>query len=277
MDTVFVTGAASGIGRAAARRFAEDGWRVYATDVDADGLADLPCETAVVDVTDGEDVDRICDRVRADVGGLDCVLANAGYCQPGPLADLPAERIDRQFAVTVHGALRTITSALPLLADRGGTAVAVSSTHGRVTTPGMGAYAGSKHAIEGLLETLRLEVADEVDVTLVEPAWVETDFVAESDRHLAGFDRSEQYADVYDAIDGGLLDGGPLAVSPERVAATIQKAATATDPAARYPVGVPARIVLATRWLPRPIQDLGQRTAVRSLATLFRVRRAIRG
>ena len=278
MDTVLVTGAASGIGRATARTFADDGWRVYATDVDTEGLpTHIDCRTAAVDVTDEDDVARIFERVRDEVGGLDCLVANAGYCQPGPLEDLSSERLDRQFGVNVRGTLRTITAGLPLLRERGGTAIAVSSTHGRVTTPGMGAYAGSKHAAEGLLDTLRMEVAEQsVDVTLIEPAWVDTEFATESDRHLSGFDRSDRYADVYDALEGdGLLGGGPLAVSPERVAATIYEASTAADPAARYPVGLPARLVLATQWLPRPVQDVGQRAAIRSLAALERFRRAL--
>jgi NAD(P)-dependent dehydrogenase (short-subunit alcohol dehydrogenase family) len=274
MDTVLVTGAASGIGRATAQQFATRGWQVYATDVDSDGVATLAdCHTATVDVTDQDDLARIYDRIREETGGLDAVVANAGYCQPGPLEDLPPERIDRQFTVNVHGTLRTITTALPLLRQRGGTAVAVSSTHGRVTTPGMGAYAASKHAVEGILDTLRVEVANQdVAVTLVEPAWVDTDLAAASNRHLTGFERSDRYATIYDALDGdALLGGGPLAVSPERVAATIHDAATAETPAARYPVGLPAKAILATRWLPQPIQDLGHRVTIGALAALRRV------
>jgi len=278
MQTVLVTGAGSGIGRATACRFANSGWRVYAVDIDTDGLEGLDgCETAALDVTDSAALDRLYDRISAEAGGLDCVIANAGYCQPGPLEDLPAERLDRQFAVNVHGTLRTITTGLPLLRERDGTAVVVSSTHGRVVTPGMGAYAGSKHAIEGVADTLRIEVADQpVDVALVAPAWVDTGFSAESDHLLSGFERSDRYADIYDALEGqALLGGGPLAVSPERVAAAIQDAATADDPAARYPVGLPARLVLATRWLPRPVQDLGQRVTIRTLAAIERAREAI--
>ncbi|ERJ06042.1 Oxidoreductase protein [Halorhabdus tiamatea SARL4B] len=278
METVLVTGASSGIGRATARRFASAGWRVYAVDIDADGLGDLDgCETTTLDVTDGAAIGRLYERIRTEAGGLDCVVANAGYCQPGPLEDLPAERVERQFAVNVQGTLGTITAGLPLLRERGGSAVVVSSTHGRVVTPGMGAYAGSKHAIEGMADALRIEVAGgSVDVTLVAPAWVDTGFSAESDRHLSGFERSARYADVYDALEGGaLLGGGPLAVTPDRVAATIHDAATAETPAARYPVGLPARLVLATRWLPRPVQDLGQRVSIRMLAALERVRGAI--
>ncbi|WP_181684704.1 SDR family NAD(P)-dependent oxidoreductase [Halorhabdus salina] len=278
MDTVLVTGAASGIGRATAQQFGTRGWQVYATDVDVDGLATLEgCHTATVDVTDQNDLDHIFERIREEAGGLNAVVANAGYCQPGPLEDLPPERIDRQFAVNVHGTLRTITTALPLLRQRDGTAIAVSSTHGRVTTPGMGAYAASKHAVEGMLDTLRVEVATQnVHVTLIEPAWVDTDLAAASDRHLAGFERSNRYANIYDALDGtGLLGGGPLAVSPERVAATIYDASTAETPAARYPVGLPAKLILATRWLPEPIQDLGQRVTMGALGALCRFRRMI--
>ncbi|WP_136687743.1 SDR family NAD(P)-dependent oxidoreductase [Halorhabdus amylolytica] len=183
MGTVLVTGVGSGIGRATTRAFADDGWRVYATDVDTEGLAThIDCRPAAVDVTDEDDVARIFERVRDEVGGLDCLVANAGYCQPGPLEDLPAERVDR----------------------------------------------------------------------------------------------SDRYADIYDALEGdGLLGGGPLTVSPERVAATIYEAATADAPAPRYPVGLPAGLALATRWLPRPVQDFGQRAAIRSLAALERFRRAL--
>ncbi|WP_158853537.1 SDR family NAD(P)-dependent oxidoreductase [Halorhabdus sp. CUG00001] len=278
MKTVLVTGAASGIGRATAHQFATRGWNVYASDVDPDGLATLTgCHTATVDVTDQDDLDRIFERIHQDAGGLDAVVANAGYCQPGPLEDLPPDWIDRQFAVNVHGTLRTIRTALPLLGQQGGTAIAVSSTHGRATTPGMGAYAASKHAVEGLLDTLRVELSNQdVAVVLVEPAWVDTDLAATSDRHLDGFDRSDRYATIYEALDGdALLGGGPLAVSPERVAATIYDAATTETPAARYPVGLPAKLILATRWLPQPIQDFGHRVTIAALAALSRFRRSI--
>lgn len=276
MRTALVTGAASGIGRATAKRLAEHGWRVYAGDVDENGLASLEGPTPVrMDVTDEPDCQRVRERIDEDVDGLDCLVVNAGYAQLGPLADLPSERLDAQLSVNVVGAHRTIATFLSLLAEREGTIVAVSSTHGRVTTPGLGAYATSKRALEALVETVRMEVEDcDVEVALVEPAWVETGFADESERTLDGVERSEEFADIYDAMaEGTLVGGGLLAVTPEQVAATIETVATTEGAAFRNPIGFPARAILATRWLPRPIQERGHRIAVRLFGALYRLRK----
>ncbi|MFW5956039.1 MAG: SDR family oxidoreductase [Halorhabdus sp.] len=275
MPAVLVTGAASGIGRATAKRFETEGWDVYATDVDTDGLDTLTgCRTIPMDVTDPTAVDRVVDRIRTEAGGLDCLVANAGFLQAGPLEELPADALARQFEVNVGGTMRVIRAALPLLRWRGGTVIAVSSTHAHVTTPGMGAYAGSKHALDGLLDTLRMETATQsVEVVMVEPAWVSTALSEQSQQELKELDGSQRYRDVYDTLAAGtLLGGGSLAVSPQRVAATIYDAAIANAPKARYSVGLPAKAVLATRWLPQSIQDLGQRVTMRLLASIHRVR-----
>lgn len=275
MQTALVTGAASGIGRATAETLAADGWRVYATDTDTDRLDSLAgCTTARLDVTDGDDVARLRDRIDAEDGGLDCLVANAGFAQPGPLGDLPSAHLAEQFAVNVTGVHRTVRALLPLLAAREGTVAVVSSTHGRITTPGLGAYAASKHGVEALGETLRMELADlNVDVTLIEPAWVETRFPERSRAALSGTDRSGRFADVDDAMaEGTLVDGGPLAIPPERVASAIRRVATAENPALRRPVGWQARLLLATRWLPWPVRSAGQRLAIRAFAALHRWR-----
>ncbi|QSG11541.1 Short-chain alcohol dehydrogenase [Halapricum desulfuricans] len=276
MKTALVTGAGSGIGRATAEKLASNGWRVYATDIDADGLETVEgCVTETVDVTDTDDIERLRAQIADDVGGLDCVVANAGFAQLGPVADLPNEHLEAQFDVNVHGVHRTVRALLPLLVEREGTAVIVSSTHGRVTTPGMGAYAASKHALEALAETLRMEVADlSVDVAVIEPAWVTTELADSAQQRFHKADRSKHFEDVYDAMaEGTLISGrGPLAVTPERVAAQIHDVAATENPALRHPVGWPARLVLATRWLPRPVQSLGHRTAIKAFAALHRVR-----
>ncbi|WP_135663106.1 hypothetical protein [Halorhabdus rudnickae] len=84
------------------------------------------------------------------------------------------------------------------------------------------------------------------------------------------------FADISDALDSTILLGAcQLAVSPELIATTIFGAATALNPAARYPVGLPARLAAVTRWLPHPVQSLGQSAASQSVGALERVRRAI--
>ncbi|QCC51409.1 SDR family NAD(P)-dependent oxidoreductase [Halapricum salinum] len=276
MRTALVTGAGSGIGRATAETLAAAGWRVYATDIDADALETLEnCLTETVDVTDADDIESLHSRIADEVSGLDCVVANAGVAQLGPLADIPSEQLQAQFDVNVHGAHRTIQEMLPLLAERDGTAIIVSSTHARITTPGMGAYAASKHAVEALAETLRMEVTDlSVDVAVIEPAWVTTAFADTSQQHLANTDHSDRFADVYDAMaEGTLIAGrGPLTVSPDRVAAKIHTVATTENPALRHPVGWPAKLLLSTRWLPQPVRSLGQRTVIKAFAALHRFR-----
>lgn len=280
MKTALVTGAGSGIGRATAERLAANGWSVFATDIDTEALETLDdCITKRVDVTESDDIEHLRREVADAVGGLDCVVANAGVGQLGPVAAVPSEQVEDQFDINVHGVHRTVRSMLPLVEQREGTVVIVSSTHGRVTTPGMGAYAASKHALEALAETLRMEVRDiGVDVVVVEPAWVTTAFSETSQERLENADEDERFADVYDAMAEGTLIGGrgSMAVTPQRVAAQIHDVATTEKPSFRHPVGWPARLVLATRWLPRRIQSLGQRTAINVFAALHRFREGSR-
>jgi hypothetical protein len=90
---------------------------------------------------------------------------------------------------------------------------------------------------------------------------VDTDFDETARAELERVDRSPEYRDVYDLYAANsVLQGGRLAVTPDRVARTIVRAATADDPRARYPVGWTARLIAATRCLPDPIQDWGRRT-----------------
>lgn len=222
MKTALVTGASSGIGRATAEKLAANGWRVYAVDIDGDALQTLDdCVTNIVDVTDSDDIDQLRTQIAEEVGGLDCVVANAGVAQLGPVADVPAEQLQEQFDVNVHGVHRTVRSMLPLLTERDGTIVIVSSTHGRITTPGMGAYAASKHALEAIAETLQMELTEiGVEVTVIEPAWVTTAFTNTAHQRLKQADHDDRFADVYHAMAEGTLIGGrgPLTVGTSRPA-----------------------------------------------------------
>ena len=149
-----------------------------------------------------------------------------------------------------------------------GTIVNVSSVQGRLSVPGGGAYSGSKFALEAMSDALRGEVESfGVDVVLVEPGPVETNFTERSlDELEDGLDRREDvYGWLYDAIeDASVLSGSsPLAVAPREVAAVIHEAAETTDPHARYPVGPAARYLLLTRFLPDGLRDLAIRVVRR--------------
>jgi NAD(P)-dependent dehydrogenase (short-subunit alcohol dehydrogenase family) len=262
-ETVLITGCSSGIGRATASRFAREEWTVYATARDEDDIAELAeegCRTATLDVTSGRDVDRVTDRIIDETGRIDCLVNNAGYGQYGPLEDVPADELHRQFDVNVYGPQRLTRAVLPHMRDREeGTIVNVSSTYGRIVTPGSGAYSGSKHALEAMSDALRGEVDRfGVDVVLVEPGPVETEFRDRMEAELAdGLERRPDYQWLYELIeDADLLAGGaPIAVPPEDVATAIYDAASVTDPDARYPVGRAAKYLLYSRFLPDRLRD----------------------
>ncbi|AUG46052.1 oxidoreductase [Haloarcula taiwanensis] len=257
---VLLTGAASGIGAATAQAFADDGWTVYATDIESAFPAAIRerCRCLELDVTDDEQIATVVDQISTETGRLDCLVNNAGYGVAGPVEDVASDDVREQFDVLVHGPHRLAQAVLPELREHGGRIVTVSSVLGHTASPGLGAYSAGKAAIESLSDALRIEVAgeDDVHVSLVEPAWVETGFAEGALGSLTEADRTPTYDRTYDALeDGWVLTGGPLATTPEAVAATVLAAATDDPPKARYPVGAFATFVRWTHWLPARLQD----------------------
>jgi NAD(P)-dependent dehydrogenase (short-subunit alcohol dehydrogenase family) len=270
--TVLVTGSSSGIGRATARAYLEEGWTVYATARDTDDVADLAeagCETAALDVTDREQVEAVVDRIDDEQGRLDCLVNNAGFGQHGPVEDVPTRLVERQFDVNVYGPHRLMRAVLPLMRDReDGTIVNVSSAAGRVSAPGVGVYAGSKFALEAMSDALRNEVAGlGIDVVLVEPGPVATGFEERATSEMDRLDRTPAYEAVYTFYEDGSLLGGdsPIASTPEEVAAVILEAGVSTNPRARYPVGIVGVLAGYGRLLPDRLTD----TAYRLLERVF--------
>ncbi len=256
-ETVLITGCSSGIGRETALSFLADGWEVYATarnPADIETLGDKGCNIATLDVTEDDDVERVVSKIVDEHGHIDCLVNNAGYAQPGPVEDVPIEQVHAQFDVNVYGPLRLAREVLPHMRERGkGTIVNVSSSIGRIAIPGMGIYSGSKFALEGISDALRPEVEEyDVDVVLVEPGPVDTEFYDRANDEIEGVERSGSYERFYEmygdrqAIDGGM----PGAVHPKEVADTILDSANVQHPKARYPVGTVAELTNYGRILP---------------------------
>ncbi|ESP89138.1 SDR family oxidoreductase [Candidatus Halobonum tyrrellensis] len=277
--TALITGCSSGIGRATARAFLDAGWRVHATARDPDEVPDAAAATvSKLDVTDDGDVDRVVDRTLEEAGRIDCLVNNAGYGQFGPLEDVPTEAVRDQFDVNVFGPHRLARAVLPHMRERGtGTVVNVGSVDDRLPLAGIGAYAGSKFALAGMSAALRQEVAGHgVDVVVVEPGLVATDFYDRALADLPSTDRSAAYDDVYRVLDriGVFADDVPGVADPAAVASVIVEAATADAPDPRYqagPLGTPG--VLAAELLPRAWRDRAVRAGV-ALAASGPVRRA---
>lgn len=260
--TVLITGCSSGIGRATARAFNDEGWTVYATarnPADIQTLGEAGCELATLDVTDDEDVDRVVNRILDEEGTIDCLVNNAGYGQYGPIEDVPIETVRRQFDVNVFGPHRLTRAVLPHMRREGdGTIINISSIAGRIAHPGGGVYCGSKAALEAMSDALRSEVDDHgIDVVVVTPGPVETNFTERAGRQIEDVDPSGAYDAFYDIFEDAQLVGGdaPVAISPDRVAEDVLNAASATKPAPRYQTGYLSRLAVLGRFVPDRLRD----------------------
>ena len=183
-ETVMITGASSGIGLATARLLAGDGYRVIATSRSMDRLEGLrleaeeqglPVRTVEMDINSDASVEAVMPGLLRDSGGINALVNNAGYGLRGPLHSVSTEEIRAQFETNVFAALRLTRAVLPGMVEKGkGTVVNVGSVVGRIGMPFSGAYSASKFALEGLSESMRMELWPlGVRVAIVEPGPVQ--------------------------------------------------------------------------------------------------------
>ena len=250
-ETVIITGSSSGIGRATAQLFHEQGWNVVATlrSPEAETMLDQPDNVLVtrLDVTDRASIETAVAQSIARFGSIDVLVNNAGYGAFGPLEATSHEKIVRQFETNVIGLLDTTKAVVPHFRQQGnGTIVNVSSIGGRMTFPLGTLYHGSKWAVEGLSEALSFEMqAIGVRVKIVEPGVINTDFGGRS----FDFSADESLAE-YQGIVGALADrmsGTGASSEPIVVAEVIYEAATDGTNRLRYTAGDDARDILANR------------------------------
>ncbi len=238
MPLALITGASTGIGRASALRLVGAGWTVLA------GVRDPAAGEALaaavsgpgqltplrLDVTDADQVRAAATLVdEQGPGGLDALVNNAGIGIGGPLELLSTDDVRRQFEVNVFGQIAVTHALLPALRRARGRIVFVSSIGGRVAMAFTAPYAASKHAIEAIGDTLRVELhSSGVQVALIEPGSVATPIWdkgrAEADRITIPPELAEQYGHVPAAMDKVLQDTARRGVPPEQVAATIERA-----------------------------------------------------
>lgn len=166
--SIFITGGASGIGRATAKLFAEKGWFIGAFDVNAAGLASLAqelghdnCLTGILDVTKKPDFDAaIAAFGDATDGKMDVLFNNAGIGESGFFEDIPYEAALRVVQVNFVGVLTGIYAALPLLkATKNSLCFTTSSSSATYGMPRLAVYSATKHAVKGLTEALSIEFA----------------------------------------------------------------------------------------------------------------------
>src|SRR4051812_47359263 len=266
MPSVLVTGAARGIGHATALRLAAAGWDVVAgvrRPEDGEALraaASGRIAPVRLDVTDAIQVAALDEALPP---ALDAVVNNAGIVVGGPIEGVAVGDLRRQLEVNVIGQVAVTQAVLPRLRTSCGRVVFVSSLSGRVATPMTGPYNASKFALEGVADSLRLELRPwGIKVILVEPAQTDTDMWRKADdvldETLAGTSEEHKrlYAKHIDGFRRTIKVSQKIASPVEGVATTIERALTAGRPRARYVVGTGPRIQGALAGMtPTPVMD----------------------
>jgi dihydroanticapsin dehydrogenase len=209
-----VTGAASGIGRATAERFAEEGGRVLCVDVDGDGVGEAVKEIRASGGTAEAEEADVADRAQAEGfvarcaelwGGIDILVNNAGVNLPGVFHEATDETIERTLGVNVKGPIYASQAAIPhMLEGGGGSIVNVSSVNGIVAEPYLTVYAASKGAVVMLSRGIALDYAKEgIRCNAICPGWVDTPINYAHAEMLGGLDK------VYASIDSFQPIGRP--------------------------------------------------------------------
>lgn len=252
VKTVLITGCSSGIGRAAAHRFAQAGWQVVATMRDVSHAGDLAGLPNVLvhplDVTDQASVKAAVDATLGRFGRIDAVVNNAGFGLFGPFELASDAVIERQFATNVFGVFNVTRAVLPTLRSQGaGVIVNVASVGGLTTLPFNSLYSATKYAVVGFTESLNHELAQfGIRAKFVAPGGVATDFAGRS-LSVTFADNNHPYAaNVAKAMAAwGSRRGGYAA--PAQAAEAIFTAATDGTGQVRYVSGADAESLLATR------------------------------
>jgi len=277
--SVLITGANSGIGLVTALELAGAGYDVVGT-VRSAAKAELveqaaqqqgvTVRTVELDVDDADSCARGVEQVaELTDGGPWALVNNAGYAQSGAVEDVTDEQVRAQLETNVVAPLRLARLVLPAMRERGeGRIVNISSVAGRMSTPLMGWYCASKHALESVTDALRMEVeGDGVRVVLVEPGMFGTDIWSAAQDGGFPTPGSSRYAAAY-ARAQALSGGTGRLPDPVWVARTVRLALANPVPLARYVVGADAVTgILAETLAPTVVTDYvkGVTAGLRSL------------
>jgi len=267
--TLLITGCSSGIGHAAAHDMRARGWRVFAacrTAQDCDRLRAAGFESPRIDYTNPDSIrSGLAEVLDATGGTLDALFNNGAHGLPGAVEDLPTQGLREIFEANFFGWHELTRQVIPVMRAQGhGRIVQNSSVLGLVTFPWRGAYAATKYALEGLTDTLRLELADTgIHVMLIEPGPVTSKIRENSIPH---FEKhiDWQTSPLRARYEGSLLkrlyeSSGPdrFELPPSAVSKKLAHALEAPRPRPRYYVTTPTRIagtlrrILSTRAIDR--------------------------
>ncbi len=257
MEIALVTGSSTGIGQSTALHLARSGFHVFATMRNPEAGVDLltaasdeGLEITVLplDVNDAESCNSCVAEVISQAGQIDVLVNNAGIGGGGAVEETPIEVFRDLFETNVFGALQMMQLVLPGMRERKhGTIVNVTSVAGRVASPSMGAYVGSKFALDSITEVLAAEVYRfDVRVALIEPGVVLTPIFTKRDERATPSGESP-YREFSERIGHHFATKLQNPAMPEDVAQVILDAITTDDPKLRYLVGSDAESLMSAR------------------------------
>ena len=272
--TILITGCSSGIGYCVARGLQQRGYRVFATARRAESVEALNAEgleSLQLDLDDSASIRRAVDEILQRTSGeLYAVFNNGAFGLPAAVEDLSREAIRAQFETNFFGWLELTNLLLPIMRKQGyGRIIQNSSVLGFVAMPYRGAYNASKFAIEGLSDTLRLELKyTDIHVSLVEPGPILSHFRANAlvaMQKYVDIENSvhrERYLRVLERLNkkGAAV---PFTLPPEAVLKKVIRALEARKPKARYYVTFPTYLfaylkrVMPTRTLDKVLRRAG--------------------
>jgi NAD(P)-dependent dehydrogenase (short-subunit alcohol dehydrogenase family) len=238
---VLVTGASSGIGEACARFLSQRGLRVYGFSRRATGTSKTGDNGVVhlaMDITDDCSVKQAVGLVLEREERIDIVVNSAGIGIAGAIEETSIEEARMQLEVNFFGVLRVCRAVLPAMRERGsGYIVNIGSIGGLIALPYQGLYSASKFALEGLSESLRVEVKDfGIRVVIVEPGDHKTSFT-ENRRLTDESSGNSPYRDWFQRAVARMAADEQSNPGPERIARLVHKIATTANPRFRYTIG----------------------------------------
>jgi NAD(P)-dependent dehydrogenase (short-subunit alcohol dehydrogenase family) len=256
--SILITGCSSGIGYCAAQTLAKRGYRVFATarkHEDVQRLRSEGLEALQLDLDDSASIARALSDILGRTGDrLDALFNNGAYGQPGAVEDLRREVLRAQFETNLFGTMELTNRVVAVMRRQGyGRIVQNSSVLGLAALPYRGAYNAAKFALEGITDTLRLELSGSgIHVALIEPGPIKSRFRANA---YAAYERnidreSSVHRQLYAAMERRLTKQGPgssFTLAPDAVVAKLIHAIESPRPRIRYYVTFPTYLFAVLR------------------------------
>ncbi|MGI9390187.1 MAG: oxidoreductase [Boseongicola sp.] len=251
--TVLITGASSGMGKGFTEQLLSEGMIVYAAARSIDKMSDLAKAGAIVlkmDITSDDDIVTAVEKIKADHGGVDVLINNAGYGQYGSVEETPVDAARYQFEVNLFGLARLTQLLIPSMREQGkGLIINISSMGGVMYTPLGAWYHATKHALEGWSDCLRFELQPlGIDVVIVQPGLISTGF-----GDAVGENFIESKNSPYSALIAAIKKGTEETYAagrfspPSVITNVILKAIRAKRPRTRYAAGAVGPMAMKIR------------------------------